>query len=136
MIDMNVRRRASILVAQLRDGVISNFDFEDRWPPKEKSDRGLRAIRSMLWRSYDDNHEHRLVGEYALSGDERAIFDRCILFLNSDLDYRWPVDDFFPKHSSSSSATLLTDLRVTGADAIWPFFDEPEYNSRSRESTE
>lgn len=147
MIDRQARSVAATLVKQLVDGCISNFDFEERWPiAEEESDRGLQAIRTMMWRAYSDTHEHRLVGDHALSSAEISVVNRCILFLESGATYQWPNDDFSQGEASaiiprSNPITLglsdasdrleearLSAMKVLGEDAVWPFFDSSEYH--------
>lgn len=144
MIDRHDRESAASLVEQLRDGTLSNFDFEAQWP-QCRSDRALKAISSMLWRYYDDLFEHRLTEAYALSGEAREIFDRCVLFLLSDLEYRWPRDDFFDAGVDSRSGILgLSDTccdfpdcdpdgtGIDGDTAVWPFLRAAEYDQARR----
>ena len=95
MVDTEPRQRAAELIEKLRDGTISNFDFEESWPRYDKRDRALRAIETMIWRFYSDGHEHTLAEEgHLLTAEGREIFDRCVLFLRTGLEYQWPKDNF------------------------------------------
>ncbi len=144
MINRHNRERAASLIEQLRDGTLSNFDFEAQWP-QCRSDRALKAIGSMLWRYYDDLFEHTLTEAYAVSGEAREIFDRCALFLFSDLEYLWPRDDFFDAGVDSGSGLLgLSDTcfdfpdcdpegtGVGGDIAVWPFMRAAEFDQTRR----
>src|SRR5271163_1161583 len=35
--------------------------------------------------------EHTLTGKHALTNEGRAIVERCLLFLKSDLEFQWPA---------------------------------------------
>lgn len=145
MINRQDRNSAASLVEQLRDGTLSNLDFEEQWPQRE-SDRALAAISSMLWHYYDDLFEHRLTEAYALTGEAREIFDRCALFLLSDLEYLWPRDDFFDVRVNNYGSVVLglsdpcydfpdCDPEGTGVDgdiAVWPFFRVAECDQMRR----
>jgi hypothetical protein len=49
----------------------------------------------MLWRFYSDLEQHTLVEEgHMLAAEGREIFNRCILFLRTDLEYQWPKENF------------------------------------------
>lgn len=139
MIQRNDRDLAARLVEQLRDGTLSNLDFEAQWPDS-RGDRALTAISSMLWRYYDDMYEHKLTEADALPDAAREIFDRCALFLLSNLEYVWPRDDFFSGGVDTRSGLLgLSDASwefpdcdpegtgPSGDVAAWPFLTVAEY---------
>jgi hypothetical protein len=86
MVDLEGRRRAASLVAQIRDGLITNNQFEDAYPMKAK-DRVLFAVFMDVWSLYDDLHEHRLE---RLPDAVLERLRRCEMFLNTDLPYEWP----------------------------------------------
>jgi hypothetical protein len=143
MIDRHDRNRAASLVEQLRDGKVSNFDFEGQWPQRG-DDRALKAISSMLWSYYDDLYEHNLTEAHALSGEARELFDRCALFLLSDLEYLWPRDNFVSAGSSTTRGLLglsgtwrfpgcdPEDTGASGDVAVWPFLTAADYDQSRR----
>jgi hypothetical protein len=149
MVATESRRRAALLTEQFRDGKISNFDFEESWPRCDRRDRALRAIGTMLWRFYSDGHEHTLVEEgYVLSPEGREIFDRCALFLRTDLEYQWPKENFIGVGGLGVLGRILTlglsvfidrawrrreerrltAMAVIGEKAAWPFLTTDEYS--------
>jgi len=102
----------------------------------------------MLWRSYSDVHEHTVTEEgHQLSPEVREIFDRCALFLRTDLEYRWPTDNFAGNGGLGIPGRILTlglsafldralqrreerrlrQMRVIGEGASWPFFSTVDY---------
>lgn len=143
MIDRRDRDRAAHLVQQLRDGSVSNFAFEGNWP-LGGSDRALNAISSMLWHYYDDLHEHTLTEAHALSGEARDLFDRCALFLLSDLEYLWQRDNFISDGFSTprgwmelSGTCPQPDCEPVDASAnsdisVWPFLTGAEHDQTRR----
>jgi hypothetical protein len=52
MVDVGGRRRAAALVAQIRDGFITNDEFEDSYPMHSK-DRALFAVFMDVWSLYE-----------------------------------------------------------------------------------
>jgi len=94
MVDAKARKVAVEAIRSFRDCRISNLDFEEQWPWYDENDRALFAIETMLRRFYDDSHEHKLDGRHALTPAGRDILDRCVLFLETELEYKWPKDDF------------------------------------------
>lgn len=95
MVKPDPRRNAAELVRLLTHGQITNFTFEENWPREwEESDRGLKAVRTLMLRFLPYWVEYRYAGPAMPSGMMREMFDRCILFLSSDQEYAWPEDDF------------------------------------------
>jgi hypothetical protein len=144
MVDTEPRRQAAELIEKFRDGLISNFDFEDSWPRADRRDRAMKAISTMLWRTYSDVQEHRLIEEgHLLTSEQREIFNRCW----TNLEYQWAEDSFIGIGglgafgriftlglSALVEGTLrrreerrLTALHVIGEEATWPFLTADEY---------
>jgi hypothetical protein len=138
MVDVERRRRAASLVAQIRDGVITNDQFDDAYPLKSK-DRALFAVFMDVWTLYDDLHEHRL--EH-LPDDIIQRLRRCELFLNTDLPYEWPR-----WYLSFGTFVLLPVNIVTfglvgkllrmkferaGEAAVWPFIRRSDFEAATQ----
>jgi hypothetical protein len=85
MVDKQSRLKAAKLIQDFKNGGITNDEFVVAFPRSD--DPAIVAIRSMLWCSYDDLREHRLTGKWALSEQGVKLFDQCILFLKTDLEY-------------------------------------------------
>src|SRR5262245_710289 len=107
MVDHGARKKALVLARQLRDGAITNDACEASWP-RSLHDRALRAIARTLWASYDDRYTHTLEGRHALNDHGRALFDRCILFLHSDLEHQWPRDRLYAGRGIPSWAVVIS----------------------------
>jgi hypothetical protein len=97
MVYRRKRALAAGVLREFRDGKITNDEYDDRWP-RNKGDRVFWAIFDQIWFFYGDVTEYRLTGKYELSPEVRELFDRCILFLESDLEYDWPKAKFGDAH--------------------------------------
>jgi hypothetical protein len=85
MVDKENRLKAASLIQAFRQGGITNDQFVHAFP--HSHDQAIQAISSMLWFCYDDLHVHRLAGKHALTVEGETMVDRCILFLNTNLEY-------------------------------------------------
>ena len=142
MIDREARDRAAVLLRRFAAGEITNEDFHaDR--PWSRQDPALRAIFDRVWLYYSDLKTHRLEGEHALDPEARALFLRCELFLQSDLEYE------YPNVSSASVGRLLATvlslglyrffdfhqrryeslMKAAGDMEVWPFLSRPYYEA-------
>jgi hypothetical protein len=92
MIDRPARRELSRALRHLVSGRITNDEFVHQLPHEVRSsrDEGVRAIHAATWKLYDDLHEHRLEGPYALGRLGRRHVARWVLFLKSNDEYEWP----------------------------------------------
>ena len=89
MIDRAARDQLSRNLRLLVSGGISNDQFEDAIP--ETGDAAIVACADMAWLLYSDMKEHRLVGRNSIAPSDLREVLRWILFLDSDLEYRWPT---------------------------------------------
>ena len=90
MIDRDGRTRLGEMLRHLASGVVTNFQFEDRAPGRSK-DMAIREIRDATWFFYSDVREHRLSGPDRLTPETKSAIARCVLFLQTDLEYEYPV---------------------------------------------
>ncbi len=114
------------------------MDFDRAAFDLDSRDRGVVEIREAIWHTYDDFQEHRLVGQRALTDDQCEVIARCIVFLKSDDEYRWPAWPFYYRVlrlvislMSFGSLTGCFDsfYDVGGEMAVWPFYSEREYRT-------
>jgi hypothetical protein len=130
MVDSKARQCAADLIARFKDGLITNFEFEASWPPYDMGDRGMHAVETMLWHYYDDFRTHSLTGRHALESGDRELFDRCSLFLMTELEYEWPHDDFLVTGRDFENRIASPDLG--GENPCWPFFTRSAYHDNRR----
>lgn len=91
MVDRKSRRQLAELLRHLVAGLITNDEFEARCP-WGSNDPAVRQVRDEgAWFLYDDLREHRLTGNHKLSSGDRENVARWIVFLESGLEYEWPV---------------------------------------------
>ena len=133
------RDRAIALLRALVAGKLTNDEFEDRFvanldprPRHEWDDRTLWAIRTQIWKYWNDlKAPHRLEGPDALSPEVKKFIARWILFLQTDHSNEWRRTDITLGSFFKSPARALRwlsggrwqpeaveDLDVT----IWPFY--------------
>lgn len=108
---MVARRERDVAARVLRAfvaGEITNDDFDDQYPVCP-ADAAILAVYRQVWKFYDDLHEHKLVGGWTPSQQARDLLERCILFLEGDLEYRRP------------SGLFARLMDVFKDDGLWPF---------------
>jgi len=148
MINREKRDLARRLVEKFLAGEITNDDFVNDYPSREKDDRVIVAIYDRLWGFWDDNQTHTLTGKRELNPEAGALFERCIAFLNSDLEYEWPPLEWW---SLSQAFLRLIGLRriadrrgdewtqkvrKIGKWEVWPFIREEDLVRRCVRSEE
>jgi hypothetical protein len=105
MVDVAERARLRTALAQLIDGAMWTDDFTYIYSEMRNSaDVGVAEIGLFGWGLYSDDWNRRLIGDNALDPDTRRIAERCLQFLETDLEFLWPrmVD-----HSFRSALTQL-----------------------------
>jgi hypothetical protein len=91
MIDRIARDKMAEAIRHYLTGVATNFRFDNTLFEIQSADLAIEAIRGQLWLIYDDLREHRAKDAWRPTGREREVVLRTILFLKSDLEYRWPT---------------------------------------------
>lgn len=92
MVNRGARDELARAIRRLAAGRVTNDQFADgvRHFVIGCADLGVQAIRLAAWQLYDDLHEHRLEGNYALAAVGRREVARWIVFLKSNTEYEWP----------------------------------------------
>ncbi|MCP4645962.1 MAG: hypothetical protein GY851_36290 [bacterium] len=126
MIDHDKRRAYAELLGRFRDGLITNVEYEKVYDGiiDGCGDVAIREIYGAVWFTYCDVRTHELDGDRTLPTEAREAFDRCILFLGTDLEHEWPL-----RHNLRGCLAGFLGLgrRPTAADrAIWPFLREED----------
>ena len=142
MIDREFRDQAAWALRRFIDCEIDNIDFENELPhkplfgKKRVADPALRAIEDYVWHWYDDLSVHKLDGLHKLDDEERALGERCVLFLKSDIEYEWRNFRFVPGDlfSMELASQLPLDQQLAmnlnqpeGDVSVWPFFRRADY---------
>ncbi len=120
MIDRAARDQAAAVIADYLALKIHPRDLEKAYPPKSE-DPALRAIGSCLWFHYDDVGP-RQAAVPPIKPEARKVLERCLAFLRSDEEYRWPVKSLISfrallLHPLISGLLLL--LALTGTRNSW-----------------
>lgn len=118
MVYRRKRMLAAAVLRDFRDGKITNDEFVKRWP-RNKGDRVFGALFEQLWFYYDDIQTHRLTGKYELPPVIRELFDRCIFFLESGLEYDWPEAKFGDIHFLFDCPSASVRFWFSGWTFLW-----------------
>jgi len=137
MIDRPARDVAAKLLEDFISGSISNYKYNQSFPTS-KIDSALWPIYVNVWFCYSDVGEYTLTGKRALSPEQRALCERSILFLRSNLEFQWPPPEFRLRYGlmrllgfgrvlkqRESKEMSIGDLEV------WPFLKRSEYEELS-----
>ncbi len=137
MIDREARNKLAEAIRHFVAGLKDNFEFDNFvWSIRTK-DAGVARVRQEMWYVYDDIRRHKLKGELALSEKQKETISRFILFLKSDVEYRWPQ-----KHWEVPFARLFLGIftfglipryldrkwKENGTWEVWPFLTVSEFN--------
>lgn len=138
MIDRHARDAAADTLREFMEGSISNREYERRFP-RSKDDPALWGIYSNIWFCYSDTSEHTLSGKHALTDEGRAFIKRCLLFLKSDLEFRWPPTKlrlWYPLLRLIGLGRLVNrhvEKEMSVGDVeVWPFLKKAQYEEVSR----
>ena len=140
MVNREKRDLARRLVEKLLASDITNDDFANAYPCREKEDRVIVAIYDRLWGFWDDRHAHTLTGKHELNPEARVLFERCIAFLDSYLEYECPPLEW--RSLSQAFLRLISLRRVAdrrgdewtqkvrkiGKWEVWPFIREEDFD--------
>ena len=140
MIDRTARKQLASCLRQLLARQITNDEFEWALPRCRSHDGVIAPIESRAWTFYSDMHEHRIDRELARAVREDVA--RWILFLQHDLEYRWPRGpwDCFPIHNwplnlltlgwwEWRKARQVRQWEKHGDLGVWPFLTRSELSA-------
>ena len=137
MVDTVARAKLAEAARALVAGLITNDEFEHRIP-KSDDPAILGIFYGGFWPNYGDLSEHRMIGDARWVGEKRAFAVRCIVFLKTDLPYRWPVETPWRSLIRSTSCALTfgaswraynEQLERIGDASEWPFCSQPNFAS-------
>jgi hypothetical protein len=127
-VDVEGRRRAAVVLRGFIEGRLTNDELDERYPGASP-DRALHAIYHKTWPFQDDLRTYRLQGPTTLSPEERTLFERCVLFLETDLRYEWPSP------WQRVWRWRMRASREQGAPGVWPFFRERDWKHAAERTT-
>ena len=134
MVNSEKRRFASQLITKYLSLEITNDDLSDDFPHDE-SDPAFGAIWNNLWAYYDDMYSHKAEGKHQLVGGGRELFERCALFLRTDLKYEWPPFEWISfKYllwrllgRQKRIEQKFDEFKSHGDFEVWPFIRREDY---------
>ncbi|MFT3739165.1 MAG: hypothetical protein QM786_10445 [Breznakibacter sp.] len=167
MVDRERRQKLALHLRHLSVGLISNDGFESNlmddvtngWLPEQYyrakqarfDDPIIQPMLEFCWGLYDDTRNHKLKGPDELSVESLKVIARCILFLHSDQEYKWPYFDtnspLFKFSVKEIAACILTfgqyyrdkreqqvqaylEFQKNGNFEVWPFMTERDYKAQ------
>lgn len=142
MINIRARREGARLLTEFFHGRITNDDYNDAFP-SDSADAGLSVVYRRVWVYYSDLHSHYL-DRNELSEEDLALFQRCIDFLQTDLEYTGPSIAMHKAFARKVRNLLGRDeqpVTVLGAATTeasgfftpwWPFASALEYEQVKR----
>ncbi|WP_353565340.1 hypothetical protein [Haloferula sargassicola] len=124
MIDLPKRLKFAEALRQLLAGTITNIEF-DRRDFEDTADAGIYAIWHSIWLCYDDFLVHPL----KITDGQKLDFERCILFLHSEVEYEWPDSEPYFRRAAKALSDILQrlcgnypkDCRPEFDFGVWPF---------------
>ena len=142
MINRADRDKLALLLHRYVAGRITNDDLADEAPARS-SDPAIRPIYEFAWQLYDDLSTHRAEGRHALMPETRRMVARWVLFLQSDLEYRWPRFSFMQIYNwplnlltlgwwERRKSRRLETFQHAGHFKVWPFFTTDEFKRALR----
>ena len=134
MVNLEKRRFASQLISKYLSLEITNDDLSDDFP-RDKSDQAFAAIWENLWGYYDYMYTHKAEGKHQLLGEDRKLFERCALFLRTDLEYEWPPHDWISfkyllwrlLRRRTWIEQKFDEFKSHGDFEVWPFIRREDY---------
>lgn len=139
MIDKKARDILAENFRHLICGQISNDEFEVRLI--KSKDAGMNEVFfNGAWPLYDDLHEHKLTGKWAIAEEGKPIAARYILFLKTDLEYEWPRKTgikevpwaFLGLFTFGVSTFLRNRIKAKGEKgdkSVWPFYRHSDFEA-------
>jgi hypothetical protein len=91
----------------------------------------------VLWLSWDDRFTHRLEGEYQLTDQQKSLFNRCVAFLQTELEYTGPLSGSSVLKAAKGAWKRLAgkEQRVVVQGSLkspwWPFSSEEQYRQHN-----
>ena len=136
MIDKYSRKKLAEALRHFLGGFRTNFEYDDIAFDLPSRDHAVNDIIEQVWLCYDDLREHKLTGGDALNQEQLDFIKRCILFLKTDIEYKWPQWPVYYKLLrpvvrlfSLGLLTQRTDSLFNGSGdtEYWPFYSKHEY---------
>lgn len=146
MVNREKREVARHLIDRFFRGEITGEELSDSYP-RDKKDAAMGAIYERLWGYWNDGDTGEPTRQTQPQGEARALFERCIDFLNSDLEYEWPPFQWFKlsmaflracglrRVAESKARESINQIRIHGNLDVWPFIREEDcakFSSRPR----
>ena len=136
MLDREARNKGVRVISEFKNGAISNKEYERRYPTSA-GDLALAEIFNQIWFLYSDIRKHTLNGKYALNPENSALVERCVLFLRSNAEFKWPPQRIHRWQAFLRIVGLgmKAAKSAMGDENIWPFFEKVEYEQALKDGS-
>lgn len=137
--DRNARDLLIVALRRLMARQITNDAFEELMEDVPTTDRVVGEVYDRAWCLCSDQYSHHLDSD--LTRQVRPELARWILFLQTDLEYRWPPDPRGPLFIYNWPLNLLTlgwwerrkarrvaEWERHGDASVWPFLSRQEFD--------
>lgn len=138
MVNREKREVARRLLDEFLKREITGEELADSYP-RDKADAAIGAIYERVWGYWDDGDTGRRVPQGQQQGEARAVFERCMAFLDSNLEYEWPPVRWFKvsmallracgfrSMAERKARESLNQIRSHGNLEVWPFIRKEDY---------
>ncbi|MEA2017662.1 MAG: hypothetical protein U9N59_04370 [Campylobacterota bacterium] len=130
MIDRISRDKLALALRRYVSAKITNDELDDLGLSYQ--DVAVYELHRDSWYLYDDMTEHKAIGQYRVSKENRTIIARWILFLQSDREFLW---------IKTSPKTVLLNIlsfgayfrndRKKGDFNVYPFYKVKDFKKES-----
>lgn len=136
MIDRGSRDQIAALLKDLGTGKVTKVQFDERRP--RSRDRAVREVVAQARLLLGDAREDPESGGLELGRDDRRDVERWILFLQTDLPYRWPILPLWARILGLIPSVLTFGLfwrpyrlwfERQGDFRVWPFLERRELDA-------
>ena len=127
--DVTARQWAAAALRGFLAGHLTNAELDASYPGASP-DRAVHEVYFKTWPYQDDFREYRVGHGTTLSSEERALLERCVLFLQTELPYEWPsrlerLGHWLKRRFARSTPAGVSAER--GALEVWPFYRQEDW---------
>ena len=147
MVNREARDRAATALRRFLVCETTNKEFDREFTEisatwKRKKDRAITAVYGFAWNLYDDFEEHKLDGIWEPEDVVRQMAERCVRFLQTDLEYEWRRAEFIGLDWRRIFSKFLHWIKweadprrrfgqfmaeSAGDVSVWPFYRRDDY---------
>lgn len=152
MVNREARDKAAEALRRFLACQTTNKEFDREFTEiaatwKRQKDRAIAAVYGFAWNLYDDFEEHKLDGDWEPEAMAREMAERCVRFLQTDLEYEWKREKFIGLDWRRIFSKFLPWIRweadpkkrferfmaePAGDVSVWPFYRSQDFEAGLR----